>query len=643
MNSEQRFEHRPNTHIIALSEVTEEFAEPERLRLRLSAKGRKPRDIGSWAYCIRGNNKSIHDDRGTPVVLDSFVESRRELIVRFLGSLAGQRETTVLSRFKYTDSFVEWLNLNGYKEVFASEAAAQQAYRDYTAHLNELIAQQKWKSVSAAQAQSHGANLISLLYPENSHHIRAGAVSIRADRESAAVDSAHVELYRDVCLAVAQQCSNFILSNKPYPWVVTIRDYEVIVFPSHSGAVGPFNESPLSYNAAERRISTLEEYWAGCDERGREKRGKAETAHNLKCVREKLQAANDNDRHWHRLSMASLAAKAYACLFLMATGATAIEFSQFSYADALEVEKSPIKKEFSAVKFRAGGKVNGYNIGRVNGLALLKEYLKLREWILNGVTHDRLFFSMPIPTRWNNVESTFGEIDISNMFSKFQKLISGTFLDPRVPGLSPRLMRRFKSAGLHTAGQSPSAVAESLGHTEAVNQQSYAQASPEQMEREFGQFWQAVRHAARVVRERSEGATGAEIATGAGHCDGFNQPIPVRDFKTAVIEPNCRTQYGCLYCEHYICHSDEQDLHKLLSLQYVINVVRKLAPDAAHAEALYKELSIRIEFILDALAERSDAVKQLVEAARAKVFEYGELTAFWEARLSRYEQMGVVF
>ncbi|MNG30907.1 hypothetical protein D3C84_1166210 [compost metagenome] len=71
--------------------------------------------------------------------------------------------------------------------------------------------------------------------------------------------------------------------------------------------------------------------------------------------------------------------------------------------------------------------------------------------------------------------------------------------------------------------------------------------------------------------------------------------------------------------------------------------MRKAAPDAAHAEALYKELSIRIEFILEALGERSDAVKQLVEAIKIKAFEYGELTPFWESRLSRYEKMGVVF
>jgi hypothetical protein len=132
------------------------------------------------------------------------------------------------------------------------------------------------------------------------------------------------------------------------------------------------------------------------------------------------------------------------------------------------------------------------------------------------------------------------------------------------------------------------------------------------------------------------------IATAAGHCDGFNQPAAIAGAE-ALVKPNCRTQYGCLYCEHYVCHSDEEDLHKLLSLQYVVNAVRTVAPDFAHAETLFKELSIRIEFIIDALSERSGSVKQTAEKVKAKVFEYGELTAFWEARLSRYEKIGVVF
>ncbi|WP_455885221.1 hypothetical protein [Pseudomonas spelaei] len=644
MNSRQQFEYRANTQLITLSEVTHEFAEPERLRLQLSPKVmKKPFDIGSFAYLLRGKNENVRDDRGTPVGIESIVESRRELIVRLLESLVGLREKTVLMRLTLTGYFIDWLNAQGYREIFVSAAQAQQAYRDYTAHLNHQIAHLVLKPISAKNTQFHASKIIELLYPEDSHHILAGAVPIIAEKGSEAATAAHVEVCRDACVAIAQQCSAFVLNSQSYPFVVSIRDYEVVVFPSSHGWVGPFNTSPLNYNAGERRIATVEEYLAAADRLGRGRYSKSEAKRTLLDAQASLDVANEDERHWHRLQVAGFAAKAYASLFLMITGATPTEFDQFSYIDAIEVEKSPIKKELSAVKFRAGGKSTLYNIGRDTGLPLLKEYLKLREWILNGVSHERLFFTMPASGKSASTNNEFSEFNTTMLMKKFFNFISGTFLDPKVPRLSPRKMRKYKSLGMHTAGVSPSTVAATLNHSLMVNLSTYSEATPEQQKAELGQFWQAMRYTAKVAVERSQKPAEGEIATAAGHCDGLNQPIPVRDLGTVAIEPNCRSQYGCLYCEHYICHSDEEDLHKIVSLQYVINAVREAAPDSAHAEALYKELSIRIEFILEALGERSDAVKQLVEAINAKVFEYGELTPFWETRLSRYEKMGVVF
>ncbi|MEZ1423393.1 hypothetical protein QVM55_26695 [Pseudomonas monteilii] len=80
-----------------------------------------------------------------------------------------------------------------------------------------------------------------------------------------------------------------------------------------------------------------------------------------------------------------------------------------------------------------------------------------------------------------------------------------------------------------------------------------------------------------------------------------------------------------------------------LSLGYVINAVRNTASDISHAETLFKDLSIRIEFILDAISDRSEVVAQMVARMKNKVYELGVLTQFWETRLQRYEQMGVVF
>lgn len=644
MSDDQEFEHRPDTYIITLKDLDKEFFKPESLRLQISVEVRKkPLDIGSWVYLFRGKNESIHDDRGTPVVISSLIPNRRELVVRVLQSWIGLRDKTVLTNFVTMEYFIDWLNVNGYESLFISIAEAQRAYRDYTAFLHHKIANQNLRPNSARSNQSAAMKIIELTYTEQSHHILSGAVRIVGERGSELASDAHFELYRDVFLAIAEQCSQFVLNKRFYPLVVAIRDYEVVLFPSKQGTIGPFKTPLPVYNPGERRIATEEEYLVGCEKLGRKRPYNYVVTNTLNDAQSNLDVSNADERFWHRLYLAGLASKAYACLFLMITGATPAEFAQFTYADALNVEKSPLKKELAAVKFRAGGRSTLYNIGRDTGLRLLKQYIELRNWILNGVSHERLFFSMPASGRDRHGDLAFSDLSVTYSLADFHNSIRGTFVDPMVPSLSPRKMRKHKSNGMHAARISPSTVAESLNHTPGMNLSTYAEATTGQLGAELGQFWQAIRHAAHVVRARAPTASKVEIATATGHCNGFNEPALVSELGAAAIEPNCRTQYGCLYCEHYVCHGDEEDLHKLLSLQYVINAVRSVAPDFEHAEMLYKELSIRIEFILDALGKRSDVVKNTVDAVRLKVFEYGELTAFWEVRLNRYEKLGVAF
>lgn len=644
MKSRRKFEYRSDTQVITLSEVVKDFSRPELLRLQLHTRvKKKPLDIGSFAYAVRAKNESVWDDRGTPVVTQSLVLARRGLIVKILESFVGLRERSVLAVFHNTERVFDWLDANGYREIFTSDSDAQRAYRDYTAYLNAKIANQTIRPVTAKAYQNAMIYIIQLVCPETSHHILAGAIRIVALRGSPGASAGHFELYRDVCLATAQQIGDNIINNKPFPFVVSVRDYEVVVFPSNRGAIGPFNQSPFSYNAAERRIATTEEYIARRKQVRMSDTRKSSVVQNLNESQNSLVMANQNQRHWYRIEMAGLAAKAYACIFLMITGATPTELAQFTYADALEVQKSPLKKELSAVKFRASGKETLYNVGRYSGLSLLQDYLRLREWILDGLPSDLLFFGMPRSEARSKSTPSYEALDVTHAIKKLHNYISGVFLDPEVPRLSPRQMRKAKSGGMHTARVAPSTVASALHHSQAVNLSTYSEAGSEQQEAEISAFWLAIHHAAEVVRERSEKVAGAEIATAAGHCASFNQPNPVRNQGIAAIEPNCRTQYGCLYCEHFIVHSDEDDLHKLISLQYVINAVRKLAPDANHAELLYRDLSIRIEFLLEALGNRSEMVKQTIVKVRGDVFEYGVLTSFWERRLSRYEKMGVVF
>ncbi|KEX93677.1 hypothetical protein HA62_12170, partial [Pseudomonas putida] len=227
MNSQEQFEYR-DAQVITLTQVNKVFLDPERLHLQLSNRvKRKPLDIGSFAYCVRGKNDSANDHRGTPVIRSSFVKGRRELIVRLLEYFFGMRDQTVSNLFRRAEYFVDWLSSQGYREVFASEAKAQEAYRDYTAHLNHRIYMKELKPRTASNYQGFAIKVIELLYPESSHFIlQGGAGRIISERGSSAPSDAHVQLYKDVFLAIAQQCSDFVLNKAPYPLVVSIRDYE---------------------------------------------------------------------------------------------------------------------------------------------------------------------------------------------------------------------------------------------------------------------------------------------------------------------------------------------------------------------------------------------------------------------------------
>lgn len=643
LNDQELMLYRENTRVITLGEASQEFAAPEILRLRLSNKViKKPIDIGSLAYRVRGKNANSQESRGTPVLIESFDIKRRELVAILLQSFMCLRETTILAWFQRTVLFVDWLDANGYSEIFANEVQAQSAYKEYTSYLNHRIRNQEITPVSACNYQRGATRLIELLFPERYHYIILPAFKIVSTRGTPVRSDAHIQLYTDVFLSIAQAGTAFVLEQMSYPCVVNVRNCEVVMFPSPSGAISPFRDGAVVFNASERRIATIDEYIQAARSRGRKKIQRSEAKNAVSSAQQGVIRANSNSRHWHRLNIAMLAAKAYAGLFLLITGATPAEFAQFTYLDALEVEKSPLKKELSAVKFRAGGKVTLYNIGKNNGLPLLKDYLKLREWILNGQKSDKLFFSTPgFDTTGNGL--AFNELKVSESISKLYRFISGLFIDPSIPVLSAREIRKNKSVVQHSAGIAPSTVAMSQNHTETMNTSTYAEASAEQQDAEFSRFWASVRRAAAIVRDRSENVSGDELSVAAGHCEGFNQPVPSSDPKVFTIEPNCSNQYGCLYCSHYVCHADEVDLHKLMSLQYVINAVRNTAPDEGHAEELYKDLSVRIEFVIDALSERSEAVKNVVEEVRVKVFHNGILTPFWERRLSRYESMGVVF
>lgn len=636
-----------DTVVITVDELSKEYLHPERLRLQLAnASGYKsPIDIGSIAYAKRGAARPRRfSDAGTMSVINSsFVLSRRNLIVGLLDSFVGLRDNSIVTCFRVMHVIINWLNDNGYIEVFSDAGSASRAYAEYTNYLNQCIHEQKFAPLHAAKCQTTLRTIIGLSFPDSVDYIIRSATPIARQKKNIKPPlQADVALYKDVCVAIAGTYSKFVCEYERFPCVVNVRDYEVVKFPSNHGIYSPFKKGVHCYNPVERRVATVEEYMAAYSRIGKTiTHSAAERA--VADAAASMVDANSGNRNYVRLQMAALAAKAYLVLFTLITGASPTELEQFTLDDALEIERSVLKKELNAVKFRARGRHTAYVLGRKEGLSLLRDYLELRKWILDGKEYSKLFFKIAISK--GAVAPRVSDLNASSASHRYYTSISGVFVDVRYPKITAGKARKNKSSVEHASGISLEQVASSLNHTELVNVVSYGEATVEQQENEFEIYWGSVRKAAEMVRDRREPIGQTSKSTATGHCASFLHPINSTSIEapTTGVVPNCQNQYGCLYCENYICHADEEDMHKLLSLQYVVEAVRNHASDTSHAESLYKDLAIRIVFVLDALAARSPAHSDLLSELRYRVNSLGQLTEFWEFRLRRYEDLGVVF
>ena len=623
------------TDVVTLSQLGQDFLHPERLRLTLDPRTIKsPVDIGSFAYSVRYTGVKTCKE-GVPVVIGSFISGRR-MLVRTIAdyfNTGGLRDRSVLGEFKSFKFVLDWCDFSGNVEAFDNARSARAAYKGFREFLlHQALVLGKLKPISCFARQRAFKLLINLHFKDGASYITRGVPGIKASRKSPEPPrDDDVKNYINVCIDVASRFSSFVLGGEPFPCRVGISGFEAVVFPINGAAITPYSRGKSFHclNLQEGRVSTPEEYIASgarVNKLDIVRRSLAET-------QKTMDEANADLRHQQRMRLASMASSAYACLFILITGANPSEFVQFEYAEALEIEKSTIKKELTAVKFRAKGKTTRYPIGR-KGLQLLRAYLKLRQWMLDGEHCEYLFFRMRRDGVYSGEYSQLNE----NFSSAFFRRLRGMYVPPDAKNIPASAVRKFKSLVLHELRVSPSLVADSLNHSPRTNASSYSETTVDRQEQEFGTYWEAVRKAADVVRERGsrEGA-----ATVVGHCEDFNHPVQERE--EVPIQPNCETQYGCLYCENYMCHADEEDVHKLLSLQYVVNAVREATADLQHAEKLFKDLSVRIEFILEAVSKRSEDGSALVAEVKYRVQELGDLTPFWENRLQRYEKVGVVF
>ncbi len=628
------------TEIVDVASLSREYLHPGSICIRIDKGVRiTPLDFGCFAYIKRLSNSASDQSDGVLVDLSSLDESRCEMLRSLFPELATYRShKTILLHYRLFNYALKWCDENGWSDMFDSPEKAAQAYVNYTDYIYHLIATEQIKPNSGRDRQNALWRLINARFPSDSNHIKRTAITVRGGPvNNPPPKDTEMTGFFDNCLAIGRTLRTFLIEGSPFPVVIEVCSEEVVIFPGPQGVISPFRTDarPIhSYSARERRIATVDEFMAAGEKMG-DRYIKSAALRCLSGAARVLNESNSDPRHAHRLVLASLAMKAYACAFLQITGASITEFIAFDHLESLQLEKSNIKKDLTAVKMRAGGKVTKYVVGGKLGLSILREYLDLRQWVLNGRVFDKLFFSM------NKYGGKYtGELrPLNDCFTnKFYRTVRGVYMPFAQPLMVSRKIRKYKSSYLHSLQESPDLIASTLAHTTTTNISSYAWARPEVGNNEFSVYWSAIRAAAQRLRERhAMQGTG----TPTGHCESFQNPASLEG--ESPIEPNCGNQYGCLYCANYILHADKEDLHKIVSVKYVVEAVRRTFADAEHANQLFQDLLCRIDVLLEEVCKLGEAASNAVAEVLHMTFKKGVLTPFWEKRLQRYEYLGVNF
>lgn len=630
------------TMVVSMRDLLEnEYLKPEKIRLFLPDAGKKfATDIGSLAYSKRKYTKSVNDTKD-PIYLvieSSLLKNRVLFLKRFFEyiTINGFRESSVMAAIGRIRAVLNYIDANGYSETFLSDPESTEfAYKKICMDFKHQINVGKLTPRQAEIFQVNMTLIINIHYDKQTANYISGncikftgKVVKTAPREREELKYAY-EIYK----CIVEGLTDFLVNERSLPFLLKMPDYQTFIFPYSSHRITPYCYRPTDvYNHELGRLVTKDEYL--------EKRPDiriTDVIINLDRATKRLINSNNDPRAKCRRALASTAMQSFQMLFMMLTGAYASEISQLEFDGQLEFDKSLTNKSYRAIKFRAAGRIVQYDLA-AGAVFLFKKYLQLRAWILDGCEHKFLFFGFKVRT-WTPIR-----LDEAAIRSFQRKKIIGIFMPEDFQMLTARQFRKTKSLFLHEQKDiSQEVVAQVLNHSLHTNEQHYMEVSPERAREEFSNFWEAAQEASRHIsfsKNNKIDITDRPIA--AGHCVDYLNPKSV--VINPPIEPDCRQQYGCLFCTHYICHADdEEDVHKLFSLLYIVTGVLNATSDVDKANELLLTLSVRVRNILLQIKMKSESGAANVEKFSELVFRLGELTPYWENRLQRYESLGLIF
>ncbi len=603
-------------------------------------------DFGQFCYIKRLEKIPLIGDNSegyVPAHLveeSSFSKIREKVIIGLLDlyRLKALRPGSYNSLYQELKSIFNYIDKDYDEDLLNSIESIESIYFSYTQYLELLVTTGKIKPSSAQKRQSIFIDIIYTLYPKEYKHISSKyTLFSEGINDSSEADSKkEVKRFFNHLLEYTLKL-HLQLHNKNFPICINISHYSTyypltgykrIIRCDSSDFHRPIGTVYDHINKGIKNQDTLLNQTNSLREI-------ANLNNDFNLYRRELHLVlNDNLKSKHLQYIVNQLVTYYAYIFIGITGANTTDIIQWDYTQSIEVSKDVVNKEFIEVKFRAGGRETKYPIGGNKGLKILKNYLTLRKYLAKLSKHDKLFVFVTKDAKLTNIS------DFQDKFPRKEHRSSSQFetiFPDNVNYVTPRKLRLNKSVVLHELNISSRYIADLLNHTVNTNQNNYTKPNIDDRVQSCKQYWQAVKSGIKQKSSVNKTNTNDEEIV-SGHCKDKGSPIPIN--VESPFKVNCIEEYGCLFCDNFVCHLDKDDIHKILSLRYVVKTIKNFASDYHYAEDVFRFILIRIEEILIDIRIHENFNHILNEYIN-KVDNLGILTPFWERKLSRYEKMGL--
>jgi hypothetical protein len=613
-----------------VTRATVEIAMPVRGELLLSIPSaavlrwsgcRMAPDLGKIAYLrretsnnFRGNH--VFDPTSLTHERDNFI--RRS--IRILSDLA-EKPSTLAKRLADVLHFLAWTDARGIEIFLDNPRSVEVEAKAYFLFRNQLITSGKANRNSVANSQYCIITYFRQYFDDENwgKELPATSGSKNDVNRTEAPTEAAQSLLMASCRATFLAICDLVLNHKPFPYRFEApfgQNGEVV-----SLLLLPNGESSLNCNrlwdaATGQPVSVdkLNEFFAGHFKFGRTSVCGAKRRAKL------LIEEGKKPRSDVRLEFALTGISSFAYMLL---GHCTLNLEQFCQLEVSAEDEANLsagvvtRQGFREIKGRAAGRDVYFEIP-LSFIPLLKRYLELRRYVVQDLPIAQLLIG-------RSREGVLQPIPRTFVVNAHGRLVT---LGAKVKRLQAAELRAFIHDRLIRT-ETPDITSKVMNHSLDTTMRAYANGSTESAREEMGSFLDVLETRARSKKN---------IETGVGDCTDHQNPKAI--LLNSTIVPDCTSIEGCLFCDKYKVHADENDTRKLLSCKRCLILSSQASSDPMGFDRVFEVYMTRINWLLDELKTRlGDTAFLDIEQ---DVNEYGNLSSFWEAKLVQLQELGLV-